>query len=200
MNISPKKSRVLQIITTLVLVFLVVEVALLLRQNKELRSQLAQFVAPVQFDPLKAGDTVTAFRVKSRAGEESELGYSETTKPRLLFIYSTTCPHCEKTIPYWEELASELSSSQCSVEGICISPPEKMNEHFEKLNLNFEVAALDDTSFQRQYKMQGVPTTLALSEAGVVKGIWIGELTTARSEEIRVLMGVKASPSKSQIQ
>lgn len=189
MEEQKKKTNWLQIISVIMIAFLILEVVLLMKQNRDLRAQISPFTNPEMMEPLKSGDHVGPIKVQSLSGVASELSYTDPNKKYLLFVLSTTCPHCEKTLPLWQMIAQNAKPEMCSVLGISIHPFEETKKYVEQNQPNFNVVVVSDTSFKRAYKINGVPQTILLDGNGVVEKAWMGELTTEQINEIQKLLG-----------
>ncbi len=179
----------LQLISIMVIAFLIGEVVLLLKQNRDLRAEISSFINPEMMEPLKPGDHVRPIKVQSLSGGTSELSYTDPSKKYLLFVLSTTCPHCEKTFPLWRMIATNVKPELCSVVGISIHSFEETKKYVDVNQPNFNIVVVADTSFKRVYKINGVPETILIGGNGVVEKTWIGELTTEQTNEIQKLLG-----------
>jgi hypothetical protein len=67
---------------------------------------------------------------------------------------------------------------------------EETKKFLEGKNVGFYTFSVsNDTSFNRKYKVNGVPETILLNGGGTVEKVWIGELSTEQRTEIEELMG-----------
>jgi hypothetical protein len=99
------KKKWFQILTLLVILSLSIEVVWLSVQNRRMKLMLSSLTPAHQVEPLKAGERVGPVRLQLIGGGTTELKYDEPKNKHLLFIFSTTCPHCEKTMPAWESMS-----------------------------------------------------------------------------------------------
>ena len=147
-----------------------------------------------QVEPLKPGERVEAFKVYTLDGNASEVGYTDTTRKCLLFVLSTSCPHCEKTIASWRQIAESDTRNICNIFGVSLQPFDETKRYLESKNVGFYLVSAE-TSFSRKYKVPGVPETILLQGNGIVQKTWLGELSTTQVDEIQVLMGVTKTPN-----
>lgn len=129
-------------------------------------------------------------KVQTLDGDASEISYDDPTKKYLLFVLSTTCPHCEKTLVNWKEIALSKSAEKCNIFGISMHDLEKTKQYLATKDVGFYLVSVGaDTSFGRKYKISGVPETILIKGGGLVEKVWIGELSVEQTKEIKKLMG-----------
>jgi peroxiredoxin len=174
------------ILAVTAILFLTAEVVLLMLQNRDLKRQLSA-KAP---EMLKGGDEVPSLRAVSMAGDTMNVTYDDGTKRYLLLVFSTTCPHCEKTLPRWKEIVDEMQDDDCDILGVSTSNLEATRKYIVEKGIDFNVVTTD-TSFWRKYKVNGVPATILIKEKGKVENVWFGELSEANREEIITLARTK---------
>jgi peroxiredoxin len=163
---------------------LAIEVLLLSTQNRRLKAQLSgKFDSSVA--ALQPGETVNAVQVQTLDGTSDVLTYKEPSSKNLLFIFSTTCPHCEKTIPAWNSIASKAVIGKCNVFGISVQDADMTLAFVRQKNIGFVTfSASKDSSFLSGYKITGVPVSILLEGKGIVKKTWTGELQQKEIDEI----------------
>jgi len=178
MNTIKPKADWLQRSSIGLTVLLSVVVILLIIQNRELK---------------RAINGSTVLTRSELDGATTELAYNDSTKKYLLFVLSTTCPHCEKTLPIWQSFAQNKSEN-CNVFGISIHNLEQTRSFLANKIVGFYTASVgEDTSFERKYKIVGVPETILISGKGTVEKTWVGELTPKQAIEINALIGGSTS-------
>jgi peroxiredoxin len=155
--------------------------AALIHQNRELKS--GRGAGPGRA-ALKPGDRVEGFSYRTLAGETLRLDYSEPGKRTLLFVISTTCPFCQKSLPGIQRLFDENRNGPCRVLGVSIHEPELTARFAAVRNLGFQLVSAAGEKFSRDYRITGVPTTVLVSGNGVVEKVWEGELTERLTTEI----------------
>lgn len=188
MEYPTKQVNWLQLSSFVLIGLLTIEIILLGLQNRELKAHLS-FTGSGQVEPLKSGDRVPSFRMQTLDGNTNELSYSDPSRKYLFFVLSTTCPHCEKTLPMWESLAKG-ASGRFSVLGLCVHNLDETKKYVSSKNVGFYLASIfADTSFTRKYKIAGFPETILVEGDGTVEKIWLGELSPEQTEEIKKLTG-----------
>ena len=172
---------------SLLVVFLSIEVVLLTLQNRKLKETLRTATPLGQFESLQPGDHVPPIKLQSMGGSTVELPYDDSSREYLLFVFSTTCPHCVKNLPTWQAISDSAKGHDLSVLGISIHDITQTRDYVLRTNPHFYVAAAE-TTFGRQYKITGVPVTVLITGRGVVEKTWMGELTAEDSREIERLV------------
>jgi peroxiredoxin len=155
--------------------------AALIYQNRELKSGRAAGPGPAA---LKPGDRVEGFSYRTLAGETLRLDYSEPGKRSLLFVISTTCPFCQKSLPYIQRLSDASRNGACRILGVSIHDPDLTSRFAAARNLRFRLVSAAGEEFSRQYRITGVPTTILVNGGGVVERVWEGEITERIAAEI----------------
>ncbi len=144
-------------------------------------------------EPLKPGDTVEAFTVNTLDGATRQITYTDPTKKYLLFVLSTTCPHCANTLPVWKSIA-QANHDNCDVIGVSLHNVDETRKYFETKDVGFYITSVaGDTSFSRKYKISGIPETILIKGNGVVEKAWVGELTQEQTTEIQSLISAETA-------
>jgi peroxiredoxin len=186
----------INIIGLILITFLSVDVIVLTIQNRELKSRFNATSA--QPDPLKPGEQVEPFSFTTLDGGIANLDYSDSNTKYLLFVLSTTCPHCEKNLVAWKEIVDRNQNDQCNIMGLSLDNIENTKSYVASKNVSFVLSAVTDTSFSRKYKIAGVPETI-LIQNGTVEKAWLGELSKEQTSEIINLMSVQNALTNKQI-
>lgn len=183
-----KETNWIQLFSFTIIAVLAVEDGLLIIQNKELKARLAAATAP-KMAPLKPGEFVQSVRLQTLDGSIRELNYTDTSKKYLLFVFSTTCPHCEKNLVNWQEITESNRANGCDIIGISVQKLDVTQRYATTKNVGFvTVSAANDTSFVRKYRISGVPETILIAGNGKVEGTWQGELSAEQTNEIKRLI------------
>lgn len=188
MNPLTPRRNWFQILSVVMIVFLILEVALLILQNRDLRAQLSVSANKEMMEPLKHGEKVGTIKIETLNEEMSEISYADPRKKYLLFVFSTTCPHCEKNFVNWQMIADKGNRMHCVIRGISVHDFESTRKYMETKKPNFDVVVLADTSFKSRYRVNGVLETILVNGDGALEKIWIGELTNEQTKEIQILM------------
>lgn len=184
-----KKNRWKQIVNFTVIGFLVVEVVLLMLQNRELKTQFNTMIkGQFNTDTLNVGERVENFEMMRMNNTPLGITYLDSTKKYLFFVFSTTCPYCEKNLEHWKYLEGDNHDESLRIIWLSIHDLDKTREYVGKKNLNFDIAVAD-TSFSRKYKIGGVPKTILIKGNGTVEKVWTGVLDAEKMKEIQTLTG-----------
>lgn len=84
-----------QVLSYSIIVLLTLECIFLILQNRDLKQTLNSTSSVAQVEPLKPGDKVESCKMTNLESNIGELSYDDPAKKYLLFVLSTTCPHCE---------------------------------------------------------------------------------------------------------
>ena len=182
-----RRDNWLQVASALVIVLLMLIVVFLIRQNRELKSGLSALKTGQRPSTLWAGKRVGPVNLHTLANTLETLNYGDSRSDFLLFVFSTTCPFCEKTWPNWEKLAEAYAGSRVQVIGISMHGLELTKAYVDLKKPSFDVL-LADTVFARVYGISGVPETILVRGDGVVAGIWTGILADEHLEAVANLL------------
>ncbi len=165
------------------ILLLTVEVIVLAYQNRELKAALEN--RQHSMEPLKRGEKVEPPLVQSLDGGSFQLTFQDPAKKYLFFVFSTSCPHCEKNLVAWNSIAAKLKSTGCFIVGMSINSVKETQEYAAVKGAHFYMVSVQkDTSFSRRYHILGVPETILVGGDGVVEGAWVGELSAEQSDQI----------------
>ena len=155
------------------LIGLAVSTLLLVRENRELRSQLPPAAEP----RIVAGDVVASFGVLEEDGTETVLESStHGDQDRLLFFFTTTCPVCRDNQPRWSVL-HERVVDRMDVVGVSLDDPEQTRNYLEGFEVAFRVVTvIDPQSFVLEHGVDRVPLTVHVGADGTVRDSWLGPL------------------------
>ena len=187
------KSTALRLAPYLVIVLLIIEVVLLMQQNRELKSAVRAMTSG-SMEPLRPGDSVQAVSFQTMDGRRGELSYTDPRKKYLLFVLSTSCPHCERNLEPWGDLVAFDSNRRCNIVGLCVDEFQATLDYAGEKHLPFSlVSVAADTGFHRKYRISGVPETILVGGNGRVERTWLGELNSGQTSEIKKLINPEQS-------
>lgn len=192
MSIPGNRPRLYQSVGIVLMIGLLVEVVLLTNENRELKNSLRVNSQPPA-DALTPGDKLEAIKVRTLDGQAAEFTYSDSSKKYLIFVLSTTCPHCEKNLVAWNSLSRQFSPDSVMIFGVSLDGFSETQEYITAKDVRFFTASAADTSFGRKYKISGIPETMLVSGRGILEKVWIGELNPNQLHEIRQLIGNSAA-------
>ena len=176
------KIRFNQIATGILIIGLSVLVVVLARENSQLKERLENLTKPRE--ALKPNDTLPALKVTTLKGDTLELDFTKERQKMLLFVFSTSCPVCLKSLDAWNAIAELAISRQYTVLGISTHDLKKTTEYAAKNKLAFPVYVVRDTMFAPRFKMYFVPQTLQIRPYGIVENNWGGLVDSTRHSEI----------------
>lgn len=116
-----------------------------------------------------AGDFVPTFETLSLAGSRRTIGESGSGGRQLLFVFTTTCPYCEASLPAWQELAAvadTFSSFPIAVIGITLDSADVTGPYVRQHGLAMDIVAFPARKLTRLYKVRSVPQTLVIDGGG----------------------------------
>lgn len=175
-----------QIFLYIALIGLSVEVFLLIRQNRELKSQLEYFTKGPE--TLKAGEKIEAMNVLDLEGNQKMIALENTGKKTLLFVFTTTCPSCAKNLPYWRDIISVVDGAKTEILGISTHDIGQTKAYQREHDLSWPVTSTTDSTFIKKYKVNAVPQTILIDEHGKVQQVWLGLLTVEQVKQIKKMI------------
>jgi len=160
---------------------------LLLQQNRELKQGAGSAHSA---GALRRGGHVVPLAYRTLSGDAATLAFGDTRERYLLFVISTTCPWCERSLPRIRSIAQRVSGHRVHPLAVSIHDPVATASFATAQHIDFElVSAASSDEFQRSYGIEGVPTTILLGGDGVVLGVWEGNITPELETEIERAAG-----------
>ncbi len=160
-----------QVFLHVTLVVLAIEVLLLTRQENGLELQ----------EKIKVGEGFTLSGIEMMNGHNM----IDSTSQSIIFVFTTSCPFCMKSLPYWKLLASMAQSAGIEVLGVSIDSREKTTVLVRDSSLSFPVAnALDPQRFSRVNHLPSIPETILRSKEGIALRIWSGPIEEKSLAEV----------------
>lgn len=101
----------------------------------------------------------------------------------VLAFLSSTCPYCEKSIPYYRSLAGSLKTSGRNLLVALVDKRETAAEYIADRRLSEAVPVQNPRL--AGFKIRGTPTLLSYDAQGRVTGIWTGWLNHEREEQVQ---------------
>lgn len=188
-NKSPSRKSWL---TAGLLILLCLVNLLLIKQNLDLRRQLAAGgrTIDVTRNALQPGDVVTAVTATDLEGNPYELDYKKDGRARLLMFFSPNCPYCQQQSPLWRDVLDNVDSNRFTVVGIVSDREDKRlvsayadNAGYSKTRTRLPLVVFDSESLG-SYKLTATPTTLLINEDGRVEHAWIGKWDETKAREV----------------
>lgn len=126
----------------------------------------------------KVGEPAPDFTLKTITGQDLQLS-SLQGRPVLLNFWATWCPPCRAEIPDLDQVARERADTGLAV--VAINLQEDLTTaatYLMTLDIRTFLVPLDtDGRVFRQYRINGMPTTVLIDRSGVVREIHVGALT-----------------------
>ena len=177
-----QKNIFTQIATGILMVGLSVLVVVLARENMQLKERLDGSRKPRE--ALKPNDTLSILKVSTLKGDSLELDFTKEQQKMLLFVFSTTCPVCVKSLDAWNQISKSPAAKQYKVLGISTYDLKMTLDYTTTHKLAFPVYVARDTTLGIRFKVTFVPQTLQVKPFGVVENNWGGLVDSVRQQEI----------------
>ena len=186
-------------LTVSLIVLLSVVNVFLIKQNLDLRKQLAAGgrTIDVTTNALQPGDVVTPITATDLEGRPYQLDYKKDGRERLLLFFSPNCPYCQQQSPLWRDLLEKVNSNRFTVVGIVSDREDKRlvsayaeGAGYFKTKTPLPVVFFDSESLGN-YKLTATPTTLLINEDGRVEHSWIGKWDETKAMEVAAALKIK---------
>lgn len=141
-----------------------------------------------------------SFQTATLDGAPVSIGNLPTRARQVLFVYTTTCGFCKKSIPAWKQLAATLDtlrSTPVQVYGVSLDSASLTRAYSARYALNYATVRFPDERLTNMYRATSVPLTLVLDERGRTVYARLGELSRPAAID-SVLAAVKAPPPDAQ--
>jgi peroxiredoxin len=165
---------------------------LLIKQNLDLRKQLAVGGRTIDLTTnlLQPGDVVTSVTATDLDGRPYQLEYKKDGRQRLLLFFSPNCPYCQQQSPLWRDLLNKVDSNRFTVIGVVSDREDKrlVSAHADgagyfKTKTPLPLVFFDSESLG-SYKLTATPTTLLINEDGRVEHAWVGKWDETKTMEV----------------
>lgn len=187
-KISSRKSW---LTASLILILCVVNL-LLIKQNLDLRKQLAAGGRTIDLttNVLKAGDVVSSVTATDLDGNPYQLEYKTDSRKRILLFFSPHCPYCVQQSPLWRDLLEKVDRTRFMVVGVVSDSEDKrsVSAHvdasgYSKAKLPLPIVFFDNEMLGT-YKLTATPTTLLIDKDGKVEHNWVGKWDETSAKEV----------------
>lgn len=170
-----RKQNLYAIFLHIAVIVLVIQVLILAKQNRELKS------GGQRVEILKAGDYFSFANLEPLSPQEG----IDSTARQLLFIFTTTCPFCKENLPKWMKIVEQLKQKYAIVQAISLDSIEKTSSYVKQNQINIPIYIVRDTKhFQEVNKVSVVPMTIISGGTGRVEAVWDGLLSDHQTQEI----------------
>lgn len=180
----------------ILVVILATSNGLIIYQNFKMRKALAA----EQPLALQTGESVPSFTGKTIDGNLIRVDYSGQGPKKLFFYFTPPCRFCAKQFAYWRDILAHVDTNRFEVIGLVkeAEDVEKLKTYLHQMGCSsdspasLEVVLVSDDVFQR-YKLAQTPTTLIVSNRGIVEKDWIGLWDEANISAASSALGVAIS-------
>jgi peroxiredoxin len=120
---------------------------------------------------LQPGDYVPTFSATALSGNNLLIGEMPDSGRQVIFIFTTTCPFCEASLPVLKQLsarADTFSARPITVQGITMDGPDETRDYIARHRLDFDVVGFPAPKLARLYRVTSVPQTFVLDHDGRV--------------------------------
>jgi len=176
------------ILTTAMIAILSFEVIILTYQNRHARATVPNSLgrtsnwADVARPALEPGQRIETFlnllEPLSPSGQNNGtlLSVDVKGKKKILFVFSTTCIICVRTIPAWVKVAKLVAGVRdVVVLGVSVHPRSLTEKFLSEREVEFPVYLAKD-EFMTTFAVNSVPQTIILDENNRVRQILVGEI------------------------
>jgi thiol-disulfide isomerase/thioredoxin/dipeptidyl aminopeptidase/acylaminoacyl peptidase len=122
------------------------------------------------------GQAAPDFKLRSLDGTPVVLSELKN-KVVVLDFWATWCPPCRKSLPHLQHLSQDSGLQKKGLKVVTVDLRETKDKVREFLNRNSYtfLVAMDDTgTTAEKYLVQGIPTTLVIDGAGVIRNVFVG--------------------------
>lgn len=160
---------------------MVLACGVILLQNRALRHGVENAHGSATLLP---GARIAPFAYVTLGGEPATLAF-DSHKPYLLFVISTTCSWCERSLPQIQAISRSVDRNRIYPLTVSIHDPSATMSFAAAQHVDFElVCAAASDEFQQANGIEGVPTTILLDGKGVVLQVWEGDITPDLAKKI----------------
>jgi hypothetical protein len=150
---------------------------------------------------LQIGEQVAALRLVRPDRSEMPLAFPHEG-PTMLFMLGRHCGYCEQAVPIYDDIVREhvagVAPAKLRVVGVIADapPPEDASDAgkaawtdaFSKPAMFIPSFAVPDGPKTWLLKVNATPAAVLLDKDGKVLGLWRGELTKERGDEMRAAL------------
>lgn len=168
-------------------------------QNDELVQRLTNLREATR-KPLP-GYAVPTFTAPTLEGDTVTVGQTSPGQRQLLFVFTTTCPYCQATLPAWKHLASRVQADpgldrEVEVLGISKDSLAATRAYRHEHDLEFPILQFPRRKLVRLYRGGAVPLTMILDADGVVEYSRIGQIDLETAAMDSVVSALRSPPAR----
>jgi peroxiredoxin len=190
-NGQPRRRWIDRTVVTTLLIALGL-VVLLGRSQQSLRAEISKLRERASF--LHPGYFVPAFEAQALDGEALLVGGPPPGGGQVLLVLSTTCPHCEATLPAWSRIALALrKDTGVRVIGLSLDGLDSTVAYVTRHGIEYPVVVLADERLRFLYRTRTTPQTLVVNDQGRVRLIRRGRIESTAVVDSVVLVARHAN-------
>lgn len=163
---------------------------LLARENRRLKSTPPPATPETGFAPrpsaLRPGEFLPPLTLIDRAGRAFDQPFAAPGRRTLFLGTGGGCPHCETTIPIWNQILGEVGSPAVQVVGIQVDA--EAPDRLDTTAARFDLHAVKNPRRTWLYGIPMIPATIIAGPDGAIEHAWFGELSPAQQEELRTAL------------
>jgi peroxiredoxin len=133
------------------------------------------------------GDALPVIEFIDINGSPASLKFGDNKK-HLIFVYSVYCEFCKNDFSLWNDLITKSQSTKYKFHAISldsqIDTANNLDTIYEALRAITIIAR--ETNIRRTYRLSATPTTMIVSNQGVVEWTYIGRLNPEKLQEIKL--------------
>jgi len=164
---------------------------LLLRQNLTLRKQLSGGTVSNAFH---GGERLDGFTGVDLNGQQLAIDFNRPGRKHIILYLSPSCPYCFQQAPLWRNLLDNLDGNRFDVVGVVSDKNERepVARNIDELGYlktknPLAVMFLKDEALAK-LRFVATPTTMIVSDTGVVEGMWVGKWKESDSNQVAAAM------------
>jgi hypothetical protein len=143
---------------------------------------------PLSGAVLEEGTHLTPLDLRDDSSKRIVIGYDSVPKPTLLYVYSASCPWCERNATSFRTLAAQTKDAFRLV-GISLSP-DGIKAHRDLCGMDLPIYTPSPSTL-KSYHLGKTPTTILVSQSGLVLKVWSGAYTGAKKASIESYFHLK---------
>ena len=111
---------------------------------------------------------------------------ARSTKTQIIVVSTTSCPYCRASLPQWRRLSALVDTSHAiEMVWLSLSPRDSTFAYASAHGLPQEDIAVEpDSALVLAARIRGVPLTLVVDTAGVIRHLIAGVLTMAPADSV----------------
>jgi Thioredoxin-like len=164
---------------------LLASVSLNIVQGRLLRARSAEVSGS-----LEAGIDLPAMKVKDLVGHDVLIGYVDSPKPTVLYIFTPSCQWCRRNFASIRSLVDQRGQQYRFI-GISLAN-NNLRDYVKKYDFGASAWYADpDEDSRVRYRLFSTPTTLVISPSGKLVSVWTGAYVGQTKSEIEHFFSVQ---------